>query len=127
MLQPVLRLLTTQPQLLVDHAQAYAELMALETARVARQWRRRALLLAAAVFCLLVAAVLTGVALMMWALAPGLSSQGLWTLVLVPLLPLLAALVCAWAARSAQSSAAFANVRAQLHADLLLWRQVGPT
>lgn len=124
-MQPVLRLLTTQPQLLADHAQAYAELVTLESARLAAQWQRRALLAALAVGAVLVAAVLVGVAVLLWAVLPVQSAAVAWIFIAVPLLPLVAAWVCWWAARSRADVAAFAGVRQQLCADWLLLRQAG--
>lgn len=64
---PLLHLLLTQPRLLADHVEAYAELVATEIGNVSVAWKRRALLNAVALCCLGVAAVLAGVALMLWA------------------------------------------------------------
>ena len=48
MLQPVLHLMTTRPELLADHALAYSELVVQEVGLLARAWRRRTLLMAVA-------------------------------------------------------------------------------
>ena len=58
MLHPLLHLVATQPQLLADHAEAYAELVAEELGDFSVTWKRRALLNAVALCFGGVAAVL---------------------------------------------------------------------
>ena len=125
MLRALLRLISTQPTLLADHVQAYAELAADEFGQVRAAWQRRLLLQAVCLCSLAVSAVLAGVALMLWAVIPEARVQALWALVLAPLLPLLLALCCGWLAQSAVAkpgrnggkSGAFPRVREQLAAD----------
>ena len=45
----LLTLVTRQPQLLADHAEAYGELVSAELARVSGAWKRQALLTAGAI------------------------------------------------------------------------------
>ena len=70
MLQRLLRLWTTRPDLLTEHARAYADLVAQEAARASAQWQRRAMLLAAGLCGLALGAVLAGVGLLLWAVLP---------------------------------------------------------
>lgn len=75
MIHPLLRLAATQPQMLADHAEAYAALVGEELGRSAAAAKQR-LLLAAAGLCLAVtAAVLAGVAAMLWAVTPPANLQ----------------------------------------------------
>jgi hypothetical protein len=123
-MHPALSLLATRPQLLVDHAQAYAALLSQESGLAYGAWGRRVLLYGLAVCSLSVAAVLAGVATLLWfTVAPPASALGV--LVAVPALPLAAAVVCLLLARQAPSSAAFASLRRQINEDIAMLREAG--
>jgi len=122
MLQRVLQLVSTQPQLLAEHAEAYAELLGTELGDATDGWKRQALLNAAALCGLGVAAVLAGVALMLWAVLPAAGMRAPWALVVAPLLPAAAALACFVAAHR-QRDTAFDKVRQQIAADLAMLRE----
>lgn len=70
MLHPLLHLIASRPQLLADHAAAYAELVAAEFGAETSALKRQALLGALGIGGLGVAAVLAGVAVMLWAVLP---------------------------------------------------------
>jgi hypothetical protein len=125
MLHPLLHLITSQPQLLSDHAQAYADLVAEELARAATAWRRRAVLNAIALCCMGVTAVLAGVAFMLWAVIPAANIEAPWALLVAPVLPALMAAWCMLVARPAGNDAAFDKLRQQLNADMLMLREAG--
>ena len=124
MIHPLFLLIATRPQLLADHAEAYAELVATELGQVSAAWRRRALLYAVALACLVAAAVLAGVALMIWAVIPVATMQAPWALVVVPLLPMAAAAGCLLAVRSRGEASGFDNIQQQMKADLAMLREV---
>ena len=123
-MHPLLALLATRPQLLVDHAQAYGALLGEEFGRASAAWERRALLQAAALCCLSVAAVLAGVAVMLWVTVAA-PSNVLWVLVATPVLPLFTAIICLWLARQPTGGESFANLSRQINADLALLRAAG--
>lgn len=116
----LLRLALTQPQLLAGHAQAYAALASAEFGEAAGNLKRQALLAAAGLCGLAVAAVLSGVALMLWAVTPPLQIHAAWALFATPLLPALAGVACLLAARRAAQAEAFAAVRRHLQADIAM-------
>ena len=122
MLHPLLHLLATQPQLLAGHVEAYAELAAAEFGAASTVWKRRAMFNAAALGCLGVAAVLAGVALMLWAVVP--SPEAAWVLLVVPLLPLAMAAICLMLARAPAKAGGFEALRQQIQADMLMLREV---
>ncbi len=93
----LLRLAFAQPHLMATHLGGYADLVRSELAASGTGLGRRAWLLAIAGVGSLCALMLMGVALMNWATAAPGSLANPWVLVLVPALPLLAALL-AWAA-----------------------------
>lgn len=125
MVHALLHLITTRPQLLVDHAQAYAELANADLDVVTGAWKRQLLLAATALCSAAVATVLAGVALMLWAVIPAAQIEAPWALVVAPLLPVLVALGCLLAARAAGERQAFGNLKEQVQADLQMLRQVG--
>jgi hypothetical protein len=124
MIHPLLRLVATQPELLADHAQAYAGLAGEELARAAADWKRRAVLNASALALLSVAAALAGVALMLWAVVPAASIQAPWALLAAPAVPAFVGVCCLLAGRGADIDR-FADLRQQLAADLVMLREVG--
>lgn len=123
MIHPLLRLVATRPDLLADHAEAYAGLLGEEVGRVATGWKRRIALQAVALCMAGVAVVLGGVALMLWAALPAASLQLPWALWAVPATPALLALVCVLVAHGPANDG-FALLKQQLAADLVMLRQV---
>jgi len=124
-MHPLFHLIATRPQLLAHHAEAYAELVASEIGNVSAVWKRRAMLNAVALCCLGAAAVLAGVALMLWAVIPGAHVQAPWALISTPLLPIAVAVWCLLAARATGAGGAFDNIRRQVQADMVMLREVG--
>lgn len=123
MIHPLFLLIATRPQLLADHAEAYAELVAAEVTQVSATWKRRSLLYALALICLAVGAVLAGVALMLWAVTPAASMHAPWALIVAPAVPVVLALWCLLAVRSQAQASAFDNIRQQMKADLNMLRE----
>lgn len=123
-MHPALSLLATRPQLLADHAQAYAALLSQESGLAYSAWRRRLLMYALALCSLGVAAVLAGVATLLWfTVVPPATALGV--LVAVPALPLLVAIICLLLARQPSQSAPFANLRRQMNEDMSMLRAAG--
>lgn len=123
MIHPLLRLVATQPQLLAEHAEAYAGLIGDEVGRVTSGWKRRIALKAVALCLAGVALVLGGVAVMLWAAVPPATAQAPWALFAAPALPALVALLCLLGAREPASDG-LAALRAQLAADVAMLRKV---
>jgi len=123
-MHPLLRLVTNQPQLLAEHAEAYADLFGEELSTASAMWKRQALLGAVALCGLGVGAVLAGVALMLWAVIPSADIQAPWALIVAPALPLLAAIACALAARAQTTTGFFGAMRQQVKADVAMLREV---
>lgn len=124
-MHPVLRLLMTQPELLGEHAQAYAQLLSTEIAEVSVASKHKTLWSAAVLVCLGAVMVLAGVALMLWAVVPEISRAAAWTLLATPLLPGVAAFGCLLGLRSRCQAPAFDKLRQQIQADIQMLRDVG--
>lgn len=120
--QSLFRLITTQPQLLLDHAEAYSELVAEEIADVSSAWKRRALFAVLTLLFTALGTIFAGMALLLWATAPLAQIHTPWLLWLVPITPLLLALVCGLAAKNNARQGAFTDLRSQLKADMALLR-----
>lgn len=123
-MHPLLHLIVREPDLLADHAGAYAELLGQEIGLASAQWKRKALLSAVALCSAGVGAVLAGVALMLWAVIPQENIHAPWALVLAPLVPLGLALGCWMSSRSVGGLQAFEQVRRQLREDAAVLKQV---
>lgn len=120
MLHPLLRLALARPDLLADHASAYAELAAASAREVLADWQMRllgwALLGAGLLLCL----AFGGVALMLHGAVA--SPPTPWLLWAVPMAPALLALFGAWLARSRRPAHRGNGMAAQFASDLALLR-----
>ena len=124
MIHPLLKLIATEPEILGDHVEAYAELVGDEVRKTGNAWAARLAWYAAALCLLGVGLVFAGVALMLWAALPQSGFQSPWVLVAVPAVTLAAALLCAFLARRSPIESAFDNVKKQLSADMAMLREV---
>lgn len=122
MIHPVFRLAAAQPLWLAEHAAAYASLLSEELVRSGERLQRRLVLQLAGGACLLVAATLAGVALLLWASLPEAGMRMPWLLWLVPTLPALPGLWAWWAAQAPVTQEPFARLREQLGLDAALLR-----
>jgi hypothetical protein len=124
MIHPLLRLIATEPQILGDHVEAYAELVGDEVKKTSSAWATRLGFYMAALGLLCVGLVFTGTALMLWSALPPSGFQAPWVLIAVPLATFLAAIVCAVLASRSPVENAFDNVKKQLSADMAMLREV---
>jgi hypothetical protein len=120
----VLHLITSKPYLLLEHADAYTDLLAQEIAYAAKTWRYRAWMGVLTLMLAGCAAVLAGVGLMLWAITPPAQIHALWLLWLTPLVPLTFALVCGQKLRNHVQNRVFSDLRLQIKEDLALLRNV---
>lgn len=120
---PLLRVLASEPDALVEHAAAYADLASDELQELQAHWVRRLLWLAVAAVAGLAALLLGGVALMLWAALPEIDAGRVWLLWVVPLVPGLVAVSGVLAARRIDARPAFGNLRAQLREDMAMVRE----
>ena len=118
------RVVVKQPELLLDHAQAYAELFDAELTALGAVYGRRARLNAIMLCCLTIGATLAGVAVMLVSVLPHWREGASWTLGLVPMIPLGAAYLCHRALRTPEATP-FEVLRHQMRADIQLLRGVG--
>jgi hypothetical protein len=123
MIHPLLRLIATQPQLLADHAEAYAGLVGEEVGRATAIWKRRAIFSAVALAMGAVSVVLIGVAVMLWGITAPSSMHSPWALIIVPAAPAVIALISFLMAQQ-DATDAFVDLKQQVAADLSMLREV---
>lgn len=121
-MHPLLELLLARPQLLADHAQAYGALFTEELGEARAALQRWALWRAVTLCSLFSAAILAGMALMLWAMLPASPMQASWVLLVTPLLPLVVAVVCWPLAKQNGTPPLFDLMRAQIRADKAMLR-----
>jgi hypothetical protein len=88
MVHPLVKIATTRPHLLAEHASAYAELLADEVTNTASQIKRQLIFELVGLNCLMVAVTLIGVAAMLWAALPAGTINAPWLLAAAPAVPL---------------------------------------
>lgn len=123
-MHPLLSLATSRPQLLVDHAAAYAELAGAELSWASARIRRQAALAVATTLLLGLALVLGGTAMLLYASLPIDTMPAPWALWAVPLAPAVIAALCALGMRLGEPAQAFEKLKLQARADLALWREM---
>ena len=126
MIHPLLRLFATHPELVGEHALAYAALLGDDVAKTSSALKRRAVSGTAAVLLGFVGLLLAGVGLMLWAVTPPAAIHSMWALIATPVAPLVLALGC-WFAGKQPAEPPFDNLKQQFAADLRMLRDVGAT
>jgi hypothetical protein len=124
-MHPLFSIMANQPQLLLDHAQAYAVLFQQEFDASRKAWRQRVMLQAAAACSLAIAVMLAGVSAMLWAITSSSQIHSPWVLWTIPLMPLGIALVCGVQAHNVTQGKAFANLWRQISADMAMLQAAG--
>lgn len=125
MVHPLVKIATTRPHLLAEHASAYAELLADEVMTTAAQLKRRLIFELVGLNCLVVAAILIGVAAMLWAALPPGSVGSPWVLASAPAVPLAVGLWALTTGGSIAPADPFAVLRRQLAADAAVLNTAG--
>jgi len=120
MTHPVLRLAAAQPMLLATHVGAYAGLALEDLSTTGSVLKRQMLWQLVGVLCLVVAAVLAGVALLLWVALPGAAMGPVWVFIATPVLPALLGLWVLWGTQERQRLEPFARLRVQLLEDAAL-------
>lgn len=124
MIHPFFSTLLNRPELLAEHASAYAELASAETALAASEWRRRGACTVTATLLALLGVGWGGVAALLAAAWPVGQMPAPWALLAVPAAPLLLALgVALFGLRRRRATPAFTLLRQQIAEDSALLRQ----
>jgi type IV secretory pathway VirB2 component (pilin) len=118
---PIFSVLVSRPELVMNHVAGYAALVQEEASSVGSEVAKRVIAGAVAALCMLVFLVLAGVAIMLGAVHGDFH----WTLVVVPGVVLVLAVLALNKARQRLPAKAFAELKAQLDADAQVLRTLG--
>lgn len=121
LVHPIFSVLVSRPDLVIDHVAGYAALAQEEATSVGTEVARRAIAWAVVGVAALLFLVFAGVAVMLGAMHESFH----WALVVVPAIPLVAAAVAFGIARKRLPAKAFAELKAQLDADVQVLRTLG--
>lgn len=121
MVHPIISVLITKPELVMEHVAGYASLMRDEASSVGLEVARRAVAWGVTLFAALVFLILAGVAVML----ASVQDQFSWAFVLVPAIPLGISIIGFTVARKRLPEKAFSELKAQLDADAQALRAIG--
>lgn len=122
-LHPVLKLLTAEPQLVLDHVGGYADWLSSELGQASLQWRLRLILGAVALASVCAAVVLSGVAVMLAVMLPYPDAAARWVLVFTPLFPLLLAVACVFTLQRKPCGGIVDQLKSQIKEDILMFQE----
>lgn len=123
LIHPFFRALASQPELLAEHAGAYAALASAELGAAARQWRRRLVVQLLAAALALAGLGLGGVALLLVAALPVGGMPAPWVLAVVPASLLGVAGALGWWQARLAAALDWGTLQAQWALDQALWRE----
>jgi uncharacterized membrane protein YqjE len=123
MIHPLFRLLVSEPQMLADHVEAYAELVTEEVGAAAARMKRRVMMQVVSVAGFVLGAFFALLALMLWAAVPELRAP--WVLVAVPAVLLVGGIACRLLAKTPEEeTSGMKAIREQFAADAAMLRSV---
>ena len=118
MIHPAFIAFAKRPSLLLEHADAYADLASAELDELVERWKLRAMVGAAAAVRLVLGLFLGGSAGLLVAAIPTQDMPRPWLLWAIPLLVLVIGAGLAWVAHSLEKATPFATLRQQMAQDL---------
>jgi hypothetical protein len=119
MLRMLLKLIVTQPQWLLTHAQNYAALASESLADAFRAWKLRMVLYAISFTCLVLGLVCGVMALLLWAALPTLNPTNSWLLLALPVLFLSSSVFIYWVSQRYPLAPLFEAIQEQIKLDML--------
>jgi len=123
MIHPLFQTLAMRPELLVEHLGAYAQLATVEVSETTERLRQRALLIAMLTVSAALGLGLGGIALLLLGVVPLAQMPAAWLLAVVPVVPLVLALICWLRLRQSQLNCSFDLLREHLALDTALLRE----
>jgi hypothetical protein len=124
-MNPLLRLIATQPNLIVKHMESYARMFSDEISSSTSAIKRRVFVGAAALLFFLLSLIFSGVGLMLWAGLPQVRSDTSWILLAVPGVPLGLSALFFILLKSDSRPVALSKLKAQVKADVALLHETG--
>ena len=124
-IHPLIHLAARHPELLAEHGEAYAALIAKEISDWRTSLVRRVVLAAVALLTAGLSLLFIGIALMLWAASPdGEDLRSIGVLFAVPSVMVVVTIAAALFAKGSATASAFADLKKQFSADLRMLREV---
>ena len=124
-IHPLIHLAARHPELLAEHGEAYAALVAKEISDWRTSLVRRVVLAAVALLTAGLSLLFIGIALMLWAASPdGEDLRSIGVLIAVPGVMVIVTIAAALFAKGGAPASAFADLKKQFSADLRMLREV---
>lgn len=126
MMRPLLQLMASEPELLSEHLQSYAELLGEEVGSFQGQFKRHWVMFTVLALLVTVTLILSGVGLMLWLITPSAQLQQLqvpWALWLVPTGMAALCAVIALIMKQEERTPGFQALRQQIAADVAMLKQ----
>ena len=124
-IHPLIHLAARHPELLAEHGEAYAALVAKEISDWRTSLVRRVVLAAVALLTAGLSLLFIGIALMLWAASPdGEDLRSIGVLVAVPGVMVVVTIGAALFAKGGAPASAVADLKKQFSADLRMLREV---
>lgn len=124
MLNVLLKLIVTQPRLLVTHAENYANLITQVYRRSFMQWQHQLLLYALSLGFFVLGVACAAVSLLLFSALPVLNPQNAWMLVVLPAVLLATSALLFLMAKKSKIEPLMQDIREQLALDILSIRKV---
>ena len=124
MLNVLLKLIVTQPQLLLTHAENYAGLFTQVCRRFLMQWQHQLLLYALSMGFFASGVACAAVSVLLYSALPVLNPQSAWVLVVLPALLLAISAVLFLMAKQSKVDPLLQDIQEQLALDILAIRKV---
>ena len=124
MIHPLIHLAASRPELLVEHGEAYAALVAKEISDWRTSLVRRVMFAAVAGLCAFLSLFFIGIALMLWAATPEGDVRSFSVLLGVPVVMIVLTVGAALFAKRGAPASAFDDLKKQFSADLRMLREV---
>ena len=124
MIHPLIHLAASRPELLVEHGEAYAALVAKEISDWRTSLVRRVMFAVVAALGAALSLLFIGIAIMLWAATPEGDARSLGVLFAVPAVMVALTLGAAFFAKGGAPASAFGDLKKQFSADLRMLREV---
>ncbi len=124
MLNVLLKLIVTQPQLLLTHAENYADLLTQVCRRSLMQWQRQWMLYALSVGFFVVGVACAAISLLLYSALPVLNPQSAWVLVVLPAVLLVISAVLFLMAKQSKVDPLLQDIQEQIALDILAIHKV---
>ncbi len=124
MLNVLLKLIVTQPQLLLTHAENYADLLTQVCRRSLMQWQRQWMLYALSVGFFVLGVACAAISLLLYSALPVLNPQSAWVLVVLPVVLLVISAVLFLMAKQSKVDPLLQDIQEQIALDILAIRKV---